>query len=180
MTKKRDHFADLLMHAIEHAVVFARDAPIEERHLPRNVASRERAAIVDLGLARIGAYEHELLTYGTQLFEAIPEVRLIGTASDKAAVLSFVIDGVHPHDAKTLTASDLDELARLADSSRVIAIGEIGLDDFMADRGHFSVDEKDLGGGGRGQQGLLAELDKVSHMGINSKAFTRIANGRNE
>lgn len=36
--------------------------------------------------------------------------------------------GVHPHDAKTLTERDLDELARLADSSRVVAIGEIGLD----------------------------------------------------
>ena len=58
--------------------------------------------IVDLGLAKIGAYEHELLTYGTELLEAIPEVRLIGTATDKAAVLSFVIDGVHPHDAGTI------------------------------------------------------------------------------
>lgn len=36
--------------------------------------------------------------------------------------------GVHPHDAKTLTERDLDELARLADSSRVVAVGEIGLD----------------------------------------------------
>ena len=58
--------------------------------------------IVDLGLDRIGAYEHELLTYGTQVLEAIPEVSLIGTADDKAAVLSFVIEGVHPHDAGTI------------------------------------------------------------------------------
>ncbi|MEX0682280.1 MAG: TatD family hydrolase [Dehalococcoidia bacterium] len=36
--------------------------------------------------------------------------------------------GVHPHDAKTLTARDLNELSRMADSSRVVAIGEIGLD----------------------------------------------------
>ncbi len=36
--------------------------------------------------------------------------------------------GVHPHDAKTLRAADLDELGRMADSARVVAIGEIGLD----------------------------------------------------
>ncbi|MDP9180224.1 MAG: TatD family hydrolase, partial [Chloroflexota bacterium] len=36
--------------------------------------------------------------------------------------------GVHPHDAKTLRPADIEELARMADSSRVVAIGEIGLD----------------------------------------------------
>ncbi len=36
--------------------------------------------------------------------------------------------GVHPHDAKTLRPSDIDELGRLADSAKVIAIGEVGLD----------------------------------------------------
>ena len=58
--------------------------------------------VVELGFAEIGAYEHELLEYGTELLEAIPEVRMIGTAADKAAVLSFVIDGVHPHDVGTI------------------------------------------------------------------------------
>ena len=58
--------------------------------------------IAGLGLDRIGAWEHELLVYGTRLLEAVPGVRLIGTARRKAAVLSFVLDGVHPHDLGTI------------------------------------------------------------------------------
>jgi cysteine desulfurase / selenocysteine lyase len=55
-----------------------------------------------LGLERITAWEHELLEYGTELLQAVPGVRLIGTARRKAAVLSFVLDGVHPHDVGTI------------------------------------------------------------------------------
>jgi cysteine desulfurase/selenocysteine lyase len=55
-----------------------------------------------IGLEKIAAYEHELLIYGTEKLTEIPQVRLIGTAAEKAAVLSFVIDGVHPHDAGTI------------------------------------------------------------------------------
>jgi cysteine desulfurase/selenocysteine lyase len=58
--------------------------------------------IAGLGPERIGAWEHELLTYGTELLTAIPGVRLIGTARRKAAVLSFVVDGIHPHDVGTI------------------------------------------------------------------------------
>src|ERR1700735_3588550 len=50
----------------------------------------------------IAAYEHELLTYATKVVSAIPGVRLIGTAKEKAGVLSFVIEGVHPHDIGTI------------------------------------------------------------------------------
>ena len=55
-----------------------------------------------LGLDRIAAWEHELLEYGTELLQTVPGVRLIGTARRKAAVLSFVLDGVHPHDVGTI------------------------------------------------------------------------------
>ena len=55
-----------------------------------------------LGLDRIAAWEHELLQYGTELLQAVPGVRLIGTARRKAAVLSFVLDGIHPHDVGTI------------------------------------------------------------------------------
>jgi len=55
-----------------------------------------------LGLDRIAAWEHELLEYGTELLQAVPGVRLIGTARRKAAVLSFVLDGIHPHDVGTI------------------------------------------------------------------------------
>jgi cysteine desulfurase/selenocysteine lyase len=58
--------------------------------------------IAGLGLDRIAGYEHELLDHGTQLLSAIPGVRLIGTARHKAAVLSFVLDGVHAHDLGTI------------------------------------------------------------------------------
>ncbi len=58
--------------------------------------------IAGLGLDRIADYEHELLDHGTALLSAIPGVRLIGTARFKAAVLSFVLDGVHAHDLGTI------------------------------------------------------------------------------
>ena len=58
--------------------------------------------IAALGLEQIADYEHELLAYGTELLSAIPGVRLIGTARHKAAVLSFVLDGVHAHDLGTI------------------------------------------------------------------------------
>jgi cysteine desulfurase/selenocysteine lyase len=56
----------------------------------------------EVGFDRIAAHEHDLLEYGTELLEAIPGLRLIGTSADKAAVLSFVLDGVHPHDVGTI------------------------------------------------------------------------------
>jgi cysteine desulfurase/selenocysteine lyase len=58
--------------------------------------------IAALGLERIAAYEHELLAYGTERLSAVPGVRLIGTARRKAAVLSFVLEGVHAHDLGTI------------------------------------------------------------------------------
>jgi len=55
-----------------------------------------------LGMDNIARYEHELLSYATEKVSAIPGVRLIGTAKEKAGVLSFVMDGVHPHDIGTI------------------------------------------------------------------------------
>ena len=55
-----------------------------------------------VGLDAIAAHEHDLLVYGTAALEQIPGLRLIGTAADKAAILSFVIDGVHAHDIGTV------------------------------------------------------------------------------
>ena len=59
-----------------------------------------------IGLANIEAYEHELLEYATEKVSAIPGVRIIGTAKNKAAVLSFEIEGVHPHDVGTMLNAD--------------------------------------------------------------------------
>src|SRR5215831_11330342 len=55
-----------------------------------------------IGIDKIAAYEHELLVYGTRALEQIPGLRLIGTAREKAAVLSFVMEGIHPHDIGTV------------------------------------------------------------------------------
>jgi cysteine desulfurase/selenocysteine lyase len=58
--------------------------------------------IESVGFDAIGAHERDLLAYGTQVLEAIDGVRLIGTARQKASILSFVVDGVHPHDVGTI------------------------------------------------------------------------------
>jgi cysteine desulfurase/selenocysteine lyase len=55
-----------------------------------------------VGLDRVGAWEHELLRHATERLNEIGGVRLIGTAREKASVLSFVLDGVHPHDIGTI------------------------------------------------------------------------------
>ena len=58
--------------------------------------------VQNLGLDRIAAYERELLDYATRRVEAIPGVRVVGTAREKAGVLSFVMDVAHPHDIGTI------------------------------------------------------------------------------
>lgn len=58
--------------------------------------------VQDLGLEAIEAYEHSLLEFATQQLTELPGIRLIGTAARKAAILSFVVDGIHPHDLGTI------------------------------------------------------------------------------
>ncbi len=55
-----------------------------------------------VGLDRIGAHEHDLLRYATDQLSAIPGVRMVGTAKRKAAVVSFLVGDVHPHDVGTI------------------------------------------------------------------------------
>ena len=55
-----------------------------------------------IGMERAAAYEHELLEYGTEQLQAIDGLRLLGTARQKAAVLSFLLDNIHPHDIGTV------------------------------------------------------------------------------
>jgi len=59
-----------------------------------------------VGLVRAAAHERELLDYGTALLGSVPGLRLIGTAREKVGVLSFVLDGVHPHDVGTVLDRD--------------------------------------------------------------------------
>ena len=51
-----------------------------------------------IGMERIAEYEHQLLLYATRLLKEIPGLRFIGTAPDKAGVLSFVLDGHRTED----------------------------------------------------------------------------------
>jgi cysteine desulfurase/selenocysteine lyase len=55
-----------------------------------------------VGMDSISAYESELLDYATAQLEAVPEIRLIGTAKRKAGVLSFLVGDVHAHDVGTI------------------------------------------------------------------------------
>ena len=55
-----------------------------------------------LGMPAIAAHERNLLAHATRQASAIPGLRIVGTAPDKASVLSFLLDGVHPHDIGTI------------------------------------------------------------------------------
>jgi len=58
--------------------------------------------VTKIGLGAIAAHEHEVLLHGTKVLSAIPGLRLIGTAKEKAGVLSFELQGIHPHDIGTI------------------------------------------------------------------------------
>ncbi len=61
--------------------------------------------LTEIGMDRLAAYEHELLLYATEKARQIPGLRIIGEAEQKGAILSFVLDGVHPHDIGTMLDS---------------------------------------------------------------------------
>jgi cysteine desulfurase/selenocysteine lyase len=62
--------------------------------------------VTEIGLDAIAAYEHELLRYATEALATVTGLEMIGTAREKASVLSFVLDGVHPHDIGTILDRD--------------------------------------------------------------------------
>ncbi|MDX1556662.1 MAG: aminotransferase class V-fold PLP-dependent enzyme, partial [Xanthomonadales bacterium] len=55
-----------------------------------------------LGMDAIAGWEHHLLVLGTERLQDIDGLRIIGTAAEKASVISFTLDGVHPHDLGTV------------------------------------------------------------------------------
>ncbi|MFP2909447.1 SufS family cysteine desulfurase [Pyxidicoccus sp. 3LFB2] len=56
----------------------------------------------DLGMASVAAHDQELLAYATKALESVPGLRLVGTAREKSAVLSFMLADIHPHDVGTI------------------------------------------------------------------------------
>ena len=85
-------------------------APSTSTGTPPIAAAIGLGAAVDylsaIGMERIAAHELDLLNHATGQVNRMPGVRIIGTAEKKAAVLSFAIDGVHPHDVGTLLNQD--------------------------------------------------------------------------
>ena len=87
------------------------DAPQRfEAGTPNIAGAVGLAAAIDyvsaIGLDRIAAHEHRLLAHATEAAQRIPGLRPIGTAPDKAGILSFVVDGIHPHDLGTILDSE--------------------------------------------------------------------------
>jgi cysteine desulfurase / selenocysteine lyase len=68
------------------------------------------AAAIDyiqgIGFENIEAHAAELHTYGNELLNAVPGLRQIGTAKNKATLFSFVLDGIHPHDVGTFLGAE--------------------------------------------------------------------------
>lgn len=62
--------------------------------------------LMAIGIERIAAYELSLLNYATECLNDIPGLKIIGTAAEKTAVISFTIDGIHPHDIGTILNQD--------------------------------------------------------------------------
>ena len=58
--------------------------------------------VTGIGLDNIAAYEDSLLCYATEQVNQIAGLRVIGEAAQKGAILSFILDGIHPHDIGTL------------------------------------------------------------------------------
>lgn len=58
--------------------------------------------VQSIGLPAIAAYENDLLQYATQAIQVVPGIQLVGTAAQKASVLSFLIRGIHPYDVGVL------------------------------------------------------------------------------
>ncbi len=68
-------------------------------HIAGNIAAKQAVDFInEIGLDAIARYEHELLDYATDKLSAIKGLKIIGTAPEKSAVISFVIEGLHPYD----------------------------------------------------------------------------------
>jgi cysteine desulfurase/selenocysteine lyase len=58
--------------------------------------------LTNIGFKEITSHEDDLIAYATQMLSQLPRLKLIGTAPGKRAAVSFVIEGVHPHDISTI------------------------------------------------------------------------------
>ncbi|XOT94096.1 cysteine desulfurase [Alcaligenes pakistanensis] len=91
-------------------------APVPQRFeagTPNIAGAITMAAAIDylmgIGMQRIADHEAVLLEYATGALLAMPGIRIIGTAAHKAGIVSFLVDGIHPHDLGTIL--DMDGVA---------------------------------------------------------------------
>jgi cysteine desulfurase/selenocysteine lyase len=101
---------EMIREVFEDRVTYGEPPHKFEAGTPPIAAAIGLGATVDylesVGLDRIAAHEHDLLTYATEAFTRLKGVRIVGTARNKAAVLSFTLQGVHPHDVGTILNED--------------------------------------------------------------------------
>jgi cysteine desulfurase/selenocysteine lyase len=97
---------DMILHVTFEETIYNEIPYKFEAGTPAIASAIGLGAAVDylngIGMSRIAAYEQRLLAYAADRISAMPGVRIIGTAKHKAAVVSFAIDGVHPHDIGTV------------------------------------------------------------------------------
>ncbi len=97
---------DMILSVTFERTTYAKPPARFEAGTPNIAGAVGLGAAVDflnkIGLERIATHEADLLAYGTARLSEAPGVRLIGTAERKAGVLSFTVDGVHPHDLGTI------------------------------------------------------------------------------
>jgi len=98
--RRHDRLGDVREIHLERAAVQVRGGDAEHRG---TIALGAAIDWVDrVGIDAIAGHEEDLLRHGTRRLEAIPGLRIVGTARQKTGVLSFVVEGVHPHDVGTI------------------------------------------------------------------------------
>lgn len=97
---------DMIQSVTFERTTFKRPPHRFEAGTPAIVEAIGLAAAIDyvsaLSLSRIGAHEHDLLSYASERLTEVAGLRIYGTALPKAAVISFTLDAVHPHDVGTI------------------------------------------------------------------------------
>ncbi|MFL5272471.1 MAG: SufS family cysteine desulfurase [Anaeromyxobacteraceae bacterium] len=97
---------DMILSVTFEKTIYNRPPYKFEAGTPDMVGAIGLGAAIDwlagLDQAALLKHEHELLAYGTEALLSVPGVKIIGTAPEKAGVLSFVMDDVHPHDIGTV------------------------------------------------------------------------------
>jgi cysteine desulfurase/selenocysteine lyase len=101
---------DMILSVSFDKILFNTLPYVFEAGTPPIAAGIQLGAAIDyltsIGMDTIAKMEHDLLVYATERLSVIEGLRIVGTAPEKAAVVSFVLDGIHPHDVGTMLDED--------------------------------------------------------------------------